>query len=429
MKATLRDSINPKVLIASCVGNMLEFYDFTLYGFFVAIISPLFFPAADPFVSLVSGFGVFAVGFLTRPLGGIIFGHIGDKHGRKKALSLSVALMSIPTLTIAVLPTYEQIGVAAPIILLLARLLQGLCAGGEYNGAGVFIAEHTHQKWKGFTGSIMTSSGLLGALLATLSGAFFTQEGFPDWAWRIPFASGLFLALIGFYIRRKTIESPAFKEREGVIKKQTTAPIWKVLTKHPLSVLSCALIGSNTTIAFYLILIYINSNLLTEKILSAPSMMMLNATILALMIFLLPVAGRLSDIVGHRRLMTISAMTAFCAAIPITMIFETRNLYYIIPMQAIIILVLEGYNAPFNPYMARLFPVEYRYTGVAFGYSLGLSLFGGPAPYVVGWLIKTTQNPYMLSLCIMGGNLLGLTGLWLSRRVQKDLRAQTALKN
>lgn len=404
---------------------MLEFYDFTLYGFFVAILSPLFFPASDPYTSLISGFGVFAVGFVTRPLGAILFGHIGDKYGRKNALTLSIILMALPTLMIGCLPTYQQIGLAAPILLMLARLIQGICTGGEYNGAGIFIVEHTKTNKKGFYGSILSSSGAVGGLLATLIGSFFTQKGFPDWSWRIPFILGGALAAIGFYLRKNVSESPEFLAIEAQ-SQSPQVPILDILKNYFPSVFFCFLIGSNTTLVLYLVLVYVNSTLLIAHVLDSSSMMLINSLMLGVSAFFMLFMGKLSDRIGHKRLMTISLSLIFLLAVPASYIFSSKNLYLIIPIQALLLTLNVGFVAPSNAFMATFFPPQYRYSGVAFGYTMGLSLVGGTAPYVVSWLVKITNNPHINAFYIMLGCLIGIIALALGKQKIKTSQEKFA---
>ena len=189
---------NKKNIFAAMIGNALEYYDVTLFGFFAFIISPLFFPAEDPIVSGIYSLIAFAFGFVMRPIGGLIFGHLGDKYGRKSALVSAILLVTIPTFVIGVVPSYAQIGMLAPITIFLCRMVQGLSTGGEYFGASVFIAEHSKKSQRGFACSILSSSSFVGAILGTTLGAICTSSSMPEWAWRIPFLLGAVFGLVGF---------------------------------------------------------------------------------------------------------------------------------------------------------------------------------------------------------------------------------------
>ena len=406
--------IDTRVLFACMAGNALEFYDFTLYGFFVAILSPLYFPSSDPMVSLISGFGVFGLGFLMRPLGAVLFGHIGDKYGRKKALSLSIFGIALPTAAIGLLPTYEQIGLFSPLFLILLRLFQGLCAGGEYNGAGLFVVEHAKEGYKGFLGSLLTSSGCLGALLACIVGSIFVQSNLPSWAWRIPFLFGFVIGFVGYYLRKKVHETLIKSDL-----KPHQVPIIEVFKNHPLSLLICIFIGSAATIPLYIITTFMNSRLAISGVITHQQMMFMNAFVLFIGTLTMPIMGWIADKVGYKAFMRFSCISLFILAYPFFIIYSFQNLYLIVCCQVLMICLNEAFVGPSNAYMSSLFPQSFRYTGVAFGYCLGLSLFGGTAPYIAGWLMKATGSETSPALCIMWGSLMGGISLLLSNTIQK----------
>src|SRR5579863_7567559 len=222
-----------KVIVSCMIGNALEWYDFALYGYFATILSNQFFPSQDPIASLMATFGVFAAGFIMRPLGGILFGHIGDKKGRKEALLCSIYLMTIPTALIGLLPTYDQVGWLAPALLTLIRLLQGLSMGGEFTGSMIFIVEHTNSQKRGFSGSWAPFSLLLGVLIgsavATLISMALSPEDLHSWGWRIPFILSIFGGVVGSYMRR-TLTDPEKFEQMKENHHLSSVPIMEVLT-------------------------------------------------------------------------------------------------------------------------------------------------------------------------------------------------------
>ena len=405
--------IDSKVLFAAMAGNALEFYDFTLYGFFVAILAPLYFPSVDPTVSLISGFGVFALGFLMRPLGALLFGHIGDKYGRKRALSLSIFGIALPTAAIGLLPTYEQIGLFAPLFLILLRLLQGLCAGGEYNGAGIFVVEHGKEGYRGFLGSLLTSSGSFGALLACIVGSIFVHSNLPQWCWRIPFLFGLVIGFIGYYLRKKVSETLSKDDLGG-----DKVPIAEVLKHYPLSLLICIFIGAIATVPYYVVLTFMNSSLMTLKIITPSEMMTMNAFMLGVCIVILPIMGWLSDKIGQKKVMLASAGALLVFAYPFFTAYSMHNLPLIFVFQILMLSFNEAFVGPSNAYMSELFPKRFRYTGTAFGYCLGLALFGGTAPYICASLIKVTSNPMSPALCIIYAACMGIIAVLLKGRVE-----------
>ena len=203
-----------KSIIAAVSGTTLEYYDFMLYMHFLFILSPLFFPTDNLVVARMIGMATFALGFVMRPIGGLVFGHLGDRFGRKRALALSIILISLPTFIIGVLPTYAQIGLLAPVILLTCRLLQSFCLGGEATGATVFLVEHAKRGYEGRIGSLLNVGGELGGILGTSLGVIFTLAFMPEWGWRVPFIMGGLFGWIGFYIRSRTSETPAFRQAQ-----------------------------------------------------------------------------------------------------------------------------------------------------------------------------------------------------------------------
>ena len=413
-QSSYKEVTNRKILFSSLLGNMLEFYDFTLYGFFVAILSPLYFPASDPFVSLLSGFSVFALGFLTRPLGALFFGYIGDQQGRKKALSLTLFGISAPTVAIGLLPTYDQIGIAAPTLLIIFRLIQGFCAGGEYNGSGIFIVENSKEGYRGFLGGLLTSSGSLGAFLACIIGVIFINGSFPQWFWRIPFLLGGVICFVALYLRNRV------KETIVPVSNQH-APILTILRQYPRSLLICVLIGGTSTVPFYIILTFINSSLMTAKVISSTEMMGINAIMQAACIFSLPLMGRWGDKIGLEKMMLFGVLTMTTLAYPLFYAYSQRYIPYVVALQFVTICMNEAFAGPSNAYMSQLFPKQYRYTGVAFGYCLGLALFGGTAPYVASTLIQLTQNNLTPAICILYGSFMGFIAVILGRRVKKEI--------
>lgn len=378
-----------------------------------------FFPSADPLTSLISGLGIFAVGFLTRPLGAIFFGHLGDKLGRRKALTLAIVLMAIPTVAIGLLPTYQQIGIAAPILLTLCRLVQGFSAGGEYNGAGVFVIEHSPPDKRGVLGGLLTSSGSIGVLLASGIGAIFTLPSMPSWAWRIPFLLGVLIAGVGFYLRRKIDESPEFKKIYEQ-KKIDSLPILAVFKKDKISLLCTMGIGAMATAPFYIILAYMNPMLLAKGKIAASTMMLINALMAVVCIISLIFMGYLSDRVGQRKLMSYAAFLMIAVLYPFFWIFENGTLTAIIFSQAILMIIVEAFTGPSNAFMYRLFSTQHRYTGISLGYTLGLAIFGGSTPYISANLVKYSGSPYAPVFYLMGVGALALTSVIYGERQARE---------
>ena len=321
--------------------------------------------------------------------------------------------ISAPTVAMGLLPTYESIGITAPILLIICRLIQGFCAGGEYNGSGIFIVENSQAGYRGFLGSLLTSSGCLGALLACLVGAIFINSALPLWSWRIPFLLGGLICFVALYLRNK-VHEPSIDQQPQHL------PIITIFKKYPLALLTCVFIGATSTVPFYIILTFINSSLMTAKVITSSQMMFINALMQGSCIFSLPLMGRLGDKVGLEKMMIFGSIAMILLAYPLFYFYSQRHIPYVIALQFITICMNEAFAGPSNAYMSQLFPKEYRYSGVAFGYCLGLALFGGTAPYVAGFLIQSTQNNLMPGLCIAYGAFMGLIAIFLGKKVKKE---------
>lgn len=398
-----------KVIIASVLGNALELYDFSLYGIFAPLFATLFFPTGNPTVALLASLATFAVGFLMRPLGGILFGYLGDRFGRKNALSISIMLMALPTLIISFLPTYAQIGILAPILLLLCRLLQGLCAGGEYTGASIFIIEHLGKSRRGLAGSLISASGAIGSLIAMLLGAALLQPGLPEWSWRIPFLMGAFLALIGFYIRRSLQESPEFTELLVQQVPSSGAPLLVAFQKYPISILRAFAIGAFANVLANTLVVYLNVYLTKVVGISISHSMFFNSIGLLVVIFMIPFMGWLSDKIGQSTLMRLGACLVFVSVYPLFSLLKSGLGENIIGVQIFLAVIMSLFLGPSNAFMNRLFPASTRYSGIAFGYCLGMAMMGGTMPLISTYLIEITHTmmapAYYLMICSFMGFL------------------------
>lgn len=376
------------IIFSISAGHIIEYFDSYLYGYFAFMLAPIFFPSDDPTASLISSFGAFAAGFIMRPLGGIFFGHLGDRFGRKVAFLSSILLISVPTFGIGCLPSYDTIGIAAPILLIVFRLLQGVSLGGEYGGATIFIREHVQKNAAGFAGSLLASIGFVGALAGTFVGATFTMSLMPLWAWRVPFFLGGAFGILVYFLRRKLIETPAFQEieKKGAILK---VPIFSVFKDHFKGILSGVGIGMNTTIPYYLTVIYMNPQYKDKFSLTTSQIMMLSTSLMVLWVIVLPIAGYFSDKIGRIKLMAWSAVSTILAAFPIFHIMqEAQSFTHFLACQTLICLTSMPYVATCSSVLPILFPPAARYSGSAFSYSLGVAVFGGTAPLIVSWLVN-----------------------------------------
>lgn len=384
-----------KTLLAGAIGNVLEWYDFALYGYFAPVIAILFFPSAESSASLISVFGVFAIGFLARPLGALLFGYWGDTLGRRNALAWSILLMAIPTCLVGVLPTYEMIGIAAPVALTFCRFLQGISVGGEFTGSVTFLVEHAASSQRGYVGSWAGFSAQIGALLGSGVGALIasslTEEALHQWGWRIPFVMGSFIALAGWYLRTKIAESPAFEQlREA--RAISASPIRDVLTKNRTALAQVIGLVWLHGVGFYLLYVYLTTYLVTVTTVSLSTALTLNTGCMTLLALLIPVMGKLSDRVGQRPLLIIGSAGLGLASYPLFLWLTGNHLPLMIAAQIILTVLAACYMGPFFAAVADLFQTAQRYTGLSIGYNAGSALFGGTAPLIATLLIQWSGN-------------------------------------
>jgi MHS family proline/betaine transporter-like MFS transporter len=292
--------------IGGVVGNALEWYDFALFGYFAPVIGTLFFPSDDATASTIKAFGVFAAGYLMRPLGGIIFGHLGDRLGRKRALEVSVIMMALPTTAIGLVPTHAAIGIAAPVILILLRLVQGVSVGGEFVGSVSFVTEIAPPERRGFLGSLaLTSSNtgiMLGSAVATVAHGLLGEATLDAWAWRIPFLLGMVIGLFGLWLRTGLTETPPFEQirQAGKIHRN---PVMDVVRTMPGSVVRLAVVLFFFAGGFYALFVWWPIYLTKMLKPSVPHALLVNTIAICVLIALEPVAGWLSDIIGHQKVL------------------------------------------------------------------------------------------------------------------------------
>lgn len=412
----LKMRINKKILFSAIIGNGLEFYDFALFGAFSVTFSTLFF-TGDKISSLLSTLSIFAVAFFVRPLGSIFFGYLGDHFGRKKALSYSIVFMGVFTFLIGCLPVYNDIGYLAPFLLLCCRLGQGFCLGGENNGSSIFLLEHLKSR-KGYAGALILTGGAVGTISATLFSALANVSFMPEWAWRVPFLLGIFIGLLGRYIRRSVEETPEFVLTKE--KKERQAPLLFVLKNYTKPFLCSMGIGGVNGVLAYTLVVYINVYLST--VVQYPLTNALISSCVGLVIFgsLAPLMGHIADRIGERTVMAFSCLVTLCCSPLIFYFLQQQTLPSIFVAIVIAAVMMSTFNAPTNALLQRLFPTEVRYTGIALGYAVGIALLGGTQPLICTYLIETTQNPFSPAAYLMFAACVGSIALFFSRRVELE---------
>jgi MFS transporter, MHS family, proline/betaine transporter len=385
-----------EAVLAGVIGNALEWYDFAVYGYFVSTISKLFFPNTDPIASLLATYLVFGVGFIMRPVGSILFGIYGDRYGRRKALSAVIFLMAFATLAIGLLPTYDQVGVAAPILLVLARLVQGLSAGGEWGGSTAYIVEYAPEGRRGFIGSWQQFSVGTGFLLGSLSGTVLSfalsAEALTAWGWRVPFLLGIVVGAVGAYLRWRLPDTPKYKEIEEH-HEIAHAPFKEAITKYPRETLTAFGITLHNTAAYYISLLYMTGYFVTVAKLPQPTAQLIGTICLAVFVVLIPFTGRLSDRVGRRPLLMASCIGYAILSYPLFMLGSSGSAPMAFLAQFVMIFFQSLYAGPCPAAYAELFPTRVRYTALSIGYNIAVAIFGGFAPFIATWLIRETGNP------------------------------------
>jgi MHS family proline/betaine transporter-like MFS transporter len=421
--ATPRPPTLSRMIVAAMIGNVLEWFDFVVYGFFAVTIAEVFFPAHDPTVSMLITFGAFGLAYFVRPLGAIVVGSYTDRAGRKAGLLLSIGLMMIGTTLMALTPSYATIGIAAPILITLARLLQGFSVGGEFGSAVSFLAEHAGAR-RGFSASWAFATGGMITVLASLFGITLTtvlsHEQLVDWGWRIPYVFGMLVGPAGLYIRSKLVETPEFLETE----KPETMPISDLLRRYPLEVLLALGISIISNASFY-ILAYIPTY--GVKTLHLPQSAGFTATLIGGLILAIgcPLAGHWSDKISRPLLMVITCwLFVLTPYLAFYLMAAWPSLATCIIAVAWLQLVKAGYSGVLPSLMSEQFPVDTRAVGVALGYSVSVSVFGGLAPLVATWLIATTGDPLSPAYYLVFTALLSLAALI---AIQRRARPQPSL--
>ena len=416
-----------KNFLAAFMGTALEFYDFALFGFFAATLSTLFFPKEEPVAALIASYSIFAAGFFMRPLGGIFFGYIGDTFGRKRAMLISIVAMMIPTSLIGLLPTYAQIGLMAPIILALCRLLQGLCTGGEFSGAAIFVIEHAKDR-KIFAGSLVTASSVVGMLLGSSFASLFSMAELPDWSWRIPFVLSVFIGLLGLYIRKNTSETTEF-ENESKKATSETLSFFQIATKRRTACLATFGIGGFIGVLYYVPFVFMGHYLSLVSPLSLSSSLMIVTMGLLVYMACICLAGYYADTIGPQKIMLTSAFASVIFAMPAIWLIKTGQFSLILQGQLILSILAGTFVGPANGLTASLFNVKDRCRGVSFSLSLGIALFGGMTPVVLVTFVSKIGLMFSPAYWLMFGAIMGFSAVWLSRQIGhgfRDLASDTS---
>ncbi|MAE23133.1 MAG: MFS transporter [Pseudomonas sp.] len=402
-------------VVAAVIGNALEWYDFIIFGFLAVVISRLFFPAESEYSSLLMATATFGVGFFMRPVGGILLGIYADRRGRKAALQLIIAMMTVSIALIAFAPPFAAIGIAAPLLIVFARLLQGFATGGEFASATSFLIESAPSNRRGLYGSWqMFGQGLAvfcGAGITALVTNGLSPEALDSWGWRIPFIIGLVIGPVGLWIRRHLSETEAFLEaRQAPKEKQSLA---RMLRNHLRGVATVMALTVCGTVGFYVILVYMPT--FANRQLNLPLTEAFTAQVIAvaLLTLLMPVFGALSDRVGRRLLIGVATAGLLIALYPLfSWVHAAPSFGRLMSMQAVLCTLLALFFGPFSAAVAEQFPAGVRSTGLALAYNLAVMIFGGFAQFIVTWLIHATGLAIAPVFYVMFAAILGLLGAY-----------------
>jgi MHS family alpha-ketoglutarate permease-like MFS transporter len=396
-----------KAIVGGSVGNLVEWYDWYAYSAFALYFSDSFFPESNPTAQLLNTAGVFALGFLMRPLGGWIFGRIADRVGRKRSMTLSVLLMSFGSLLIALTPTYKTIGIIAPVLLLLARLLQGLSVGGEYGVSATYLSEMATKNRRGFYSSFQYVTLIGGQLIALgiqllLQKVLLTEKELHDWGWRIPFVIGAILSVVALYLRKNLEETDAFESHKA--DKEESKGTLKALQKHPKAIFTVIGLTLGGTLAFYTYTTYMQKFLVNTVHLSKGESTLISFISLLIFACLQPVFGALSDRIGRRPLLIGFGILGTIFTVPLlTALSQTNSVYTSFFLLMAALIIVSGYTSINAVVKAELFPAQVRALGVGLPYALTVAIFGGSAEYVALWLKDMGHESYFywyITICV-----------------------------
>jgi MHS family proline/betaine transporter-like MFS transporter len=398
-------------VIAAVIGNALEWYDFVVYGFLTVIISRLFFPAGSEYASLLLTMATFGVGFFMRPVGGIVIGIYADRKGRKAALQLIIGLMTLSMAMIALAPPYAAIGVAAPLLILMARLLQGFATGGEFASATSFLVESAPAHCRGFFGSLQMVGQSLAALGGAVAGALVTRTLAPEqldaWGWRLPFLFGLLIGPVGIWIRRYLDETEDFLRSKQAA--ESRLPLGKLLAMNTRAVLTTFGMVVSGTITYYVVLVYMPTFARTQLNMPLGDAFIAQVVGLLCLTAVIPIFGALSDRIGRKPILITALILYLVGLYPLfSWLHASPSLAHLTIVQAVLCSFVGMFFGPISTALAEQFPVGVRSTGLAIAYNFAVMMFGGFAQFIVTWLIRETGSPIAPAFYVMAGAVVGL---------------------
>jgi MHS family proline/betaine transporter-like MFS transporter len=422
LSSTAEDAATVRRAVLACAaGQAFEIFDFVIYGFFAIAIGRAFFPATDAAASLLASFATFAVGFLFRPIGAIVLGTYGDRFGRRKALVVTVGMMACATGITGLIPSYASIGLWAPIILVICRMFQGFSTGGEWGGAAAFLVEHAPAGRRGFIGSLQQAATAIGAMGATFSAAIISSsmssDSFFAWGWRIPFLAGFVLGPIGYYLRTRVAETPAF-QRAVATQTIKRMPITEAVSAHGGTFLAGFGLSIIGCVVNYVFLVFLPS--FASQTLKIDLRYALWSTALAgtLYLVLTPIVGHWSDRTGRKPMLFACALISLVMAYPLFLFLQTYPTFWgLLLVQATAQAVLTLYTGVISTILSEMFPTNVRYTALSVSYGFAVAIFGGFAPYISTFLVRVTGDVLAPSYYVMAASVVsGIAVLFVHER-------------
>ncbi|PLS02388.1 MFS transporter [Neobacillus cucumis] len=411
-----------KATMATAIGNLVEWYEYGIYSYTAAIIGAQFFPEESSSVALLYGFAIFAISFFFRPLGGLIFGSIGDRLGRKKILVVTILMMSSSTAIIGLIPNYSSIGILAPLLLIVMRMTQGLAAGGEYTGASVFMNESAPNHRRGLFTSLLESGSLLGYIIGSIFVAVLTgilsHDSMAAWGWRIPFICSLPLALVGMYVRTKIDDTPTFIKMQNE-NKLSKNPLKEMLStaRKPLAISFFIVAFANG--AYYTLLTFLPSYFETQVGLSTLQSLVVTTSGMVFMMILFPIFGTLADRFGRKRFLLLSALLSIFTAIPIIALVTSGSPAGPLVGYFALSVIVAMFIGVFPSTLPMLFPNRVRNTAYGISYNISTAIFGGGAPFIITSLQTATGNKLMPAFFLMGTGVMAIISIWFLPKIGK----------
>lgn len=413
--------VRRRAVVAAAAGNFVEWFDFAIYAVFATVIARLFFPSADPLAALLATFAVFGVSYVFRPIGAVVFGHVGDRRGRRDTLARVIVIMSLATFAIGLTPPYATVGVAAPLILVAARAVQGFSAGGEWGGAATFLAEYAPPGRRGLYCGFALFTTMLGILAGVLLGALLTvglpAESLGSWGWRIPFLLALPLGLVGLYLRLRLDDTPRFRaiqERDALQR----APLGETLRSHRAEL--AAVVGATVLAASgaYLLL-FLSSYSVQILKLGFLAALTANALAFAASAAAILATAALSDRVGRKPVLTWSAVAVLVITVPAFLLLQ-EGYASVLVAHLVLGAAIGAFTGPLSAAITELFPTRVRYSGLSLGFSLATSVFGGTTPLALTWLLQRTGDPLSPAYFFVAIAALSLVTVLLMRETAED---------